>query len=142
MIRQHGIELAAEVQDLSVGAFLKYGLLDYDFAVVNSKLEPEAQRVRFLKDMGFLPDKNDVDDAVFFDAGIGFLEEMLDEVTQNKLLFKILLDSEGAYRGAQVARNDKWMNVDPGRHFPCEFVVRDACLTNCSFIWLNKHFYL
>jgi hypothetical protein len=142
LIRQHGIELTGDVRDLSAGAFLKYGLLDYDFVVVNTELAPDLQRVRFLKDMGFLPDKKDVDDAVFPDAGIGFLEEMLDEVRKNELLFKIILDSQGAYRGAQGAPQEKWMNADPDQYFPCEFIVRDACLTNCSLIWLNKHFYL
>ncbi len=142
VIRQHGIHVDPVIQDLSAGAFLKYGLLDYDFVVVNSELAPEPQRVRFLKSMGLLPDKKDVDDSVFFDAGIGFLEEMVDEIRKNKLLFKILLDSQGAYRGAQGKPKEKWMNADPNQYFPCEFTVRDACLTNCSLIWLNKHFYL
>lgn len=141
LIRRHGIEVA-DVRDLSTGAFLKYGLLDFDFVEVVTDFVPERQRVRFLKDMGFLPDKKDVDDSVFHDAGIGFLEEMVDEVRENKLLFKILLDSQGAYRGAQGAPRENWMNVDPNKYFPCEFIVRDACLTNCSLIWLNKHFYL
>jgi hypothetical protein len=141
LIRQHGIEVAG-LRDLSTGAFLKYGLLDYDFLEVVTDFVPEPQRVRFLKDMGFLPDKKDVDDGVFHDAGIGFLEEMVDEVRENKLLFKILLDSQGAYRGAKGVPREKWMNVDPNKYFPCEFIVRDACLTNCSLIWLNKHFYL
>lgn len=142
LIRPHGIELSSEVRDLSAGAFLKYGLLDYDFVVVNSELAPEPQRVRFLKDLGFLPDKQDVNDGVFHDAGIGFLEEMVDEVRKNELLFKIVLDSQGAYRGAKGVPQEKWMNADPDQYFPCEFIVRDACLTNCSLIWLNKHFYL
>ncbi len=142
LIREHGIDVARKVQDLSAGAFLKYGLLDYDFVVVNTELPTEPQRVRFLKEMGFLPDKKEVDDSVFPDAGIGFLEEMVDDVRKNKLLFKILLDSQGSYRGAQGAPQEKWLNVDPDQYFPCEFIVRDACLTNCSLIWLNKHFYL
>lgn len=142
LIRQHGIDVAGDIQDLSAGAFLKYGLLDYDFVVVSTDLVAERQRVRFLKDMGLLSDKKDVDDSVFPDAGIGFLEEMLDEIRKNKLVVKILLDSQGAYRGAQGALQEQWMNADPDQYFPCEFVVRDACLTNCSLIWLNKHFYL
>lgn len=141
LIRQHGIEVAS-ARDLSTGAFLKYGLLDYEFLEVVTDFVPESQRVRFLKDMGFLPDKKDVDDGVFHDAGIGFLEEMVDEVRENKLLFKILLDSQGAYRGAKGAPRENWANADPNKYFPCEFMVRDACLTNCSLIWLNKHFYL
>jgi hypothetical protein len=94
--------------------------------------------------MGFLPDKDkeDVSDAVFPDAGIGFLEVMLDDVRENRLLLKILLDSQGEYRGAQGAASEQWLNADPTQYFPCEFIVRDACLTNCSLIWLNKHFYL
>lgn len=142
LIRQHGFDIAGDVRDLSVGAFLKYGLLDYDFVVENTELAAEPQRVRFLKDMGFLPDKKDVDDDVFPDAGIGFLEEMLDQVRQNQLLFKIFLDSQGAYRGARGAQEETWMNADPDQYFPCTFMVCDACLTNCSSIWLNKHFYL
>lgn len=141
-IRQHGIEPVGGARDLSAGAFLKYGLLDCEYFDVVTDFVPESQRVKFLKDMGFLPDKQDVNDAVFPDAGIGFLEEMVDEIRQDKLLFKIMLDSRGAYRGAQGAQLDKCMRTDPNKYFPCKFVVRDACLTNCSLIWLNRHFYL
>lgn len=142
LIRMHGIEPVGGVRDLSAGAFLKYGLLDCEYFDVVTDFIPEPQRAKFLKDMGFLPDKADVNDELFPDAGIGFLEEMVDEIRQGKLLFKIMLDSSGAYRGAQGGALDKCMSIDPNRYFPCKFVVRDACITNCSLIWLIKHFYL
>ncbi len=115
---------------------------EISYRELHSRCLAERQRVRFLKDMGFLPDKNEVDDAIFPDAGIGFLKEMLDEVRNNKLLFKVLLDSQGEYRGAKGAPVEQWVNKDPAHYFPCEFVISDACITNCGLIWLNKHFYL
>ena len=142
LIGQHGIELSKDVRDLSVGSFLKYGILDYDFDVVKTELEAEPQRVRFLKEMELLPDKKDVDDSIFPDAGIGFLEEMLDEIKKDELIVKVFLDSQGDYRGGNGMPKEKWMNADPDQYFPCEFSIRDACITNCSLIWLNKHFYL
>jgi len=27
-------------------------------------------------------------------------------------------------------------------NFPIEFKVEDACVSNSSFVWINKHFYL
>lgn len=121
---------------------MKYGILDYEFELVNSELTVLPQRVRFLKEMGLLPDKKDVNDSIFPDAGIGFLEEMLDETKKNKLFLKLFLDSQRKYRGSKGAPAEKWLTVDSAKYFPCEFIVRDVCLTNCSSIWLHKHFYL
>jgi hypothetical protein len=142
-IRHHGIEVA-DSRDLSAGVFLKYGVLDYEFNTVVTDIVLERQRVRFLKDLGLLFDKRDVDDSMFFDAGIGFLEEMVDETKENKLLFKIMLDrqGEGEILSAPSPVSNEWLNTDSNNYFPCEFTVRDACLTNCGSIWLNKHFYL
>jgi len=102
----------------------------------------ERQSVRFLKEFGLLANKEDVNDSFFPDGGIGFLEEMVAEVKENHLLLKIRLDSQGAYRGAKDTPIEQWMSADPAQYFPCQFVVSDACLTNCSSIWLSKHFYL
>lgn len=142
-IRHHGIEVA-DLRDLSAGVFMKYGILDYEFNTVLTDIVPERQRVRFLKDLGLLLDKSDVDDSMFFDAGIGFLEEMVDETKENKLLFKIILDRQGERKvlSAPGPISNEWLNTAPNNYFPCEFTVRDACLTNCGSIWLNKHFYL
>lgn len=142
LVRQHGIELGATITDTAELGFRKYGLLDYEFEVVATQLNAERQSVRFLKEMGFLPDKHEVDDGVFPDAGIGFLEEMLADVKKDRIMLKIMLDSQGSYQGAQGAPQEKWLNFDLSQHFPCEFVIRDACLTNCGLIWLNRHFYL
>ncbi len=138
----HGIELDEAHDNRSAGTFLKYGLLDYKFAVSNPQMTAERKSVRFLKEMDILPDKKDVSDAIFPDAGIAFLEEMLDDARKGKLILKIFLDSQGDYRGAKGAPVEKWANTDPNKYFPCKFIVRDACLTNCNLIWLNKHFYL
>jgi hypothetical protein len=142
IIQEHGIQLDETVSNSGVFVFLKYGFLDIEFAVRNTALVPEVQRVRFLKEMGFLPDKEFVDDSIFHDAGLGFLEEMLEEAREGKLLFKIKLDSVGSYRGAHGVSEEKLLKESPAQYFPCEFIVRDACLTNCGLIWLNKHFYL
>ena len=141
MIHQYGIKIESAPRDYNSSVFLKYGILDYQFEVYGD-YSVEQQGVRFLKDLGFLLDKKDVDDSLFLDAGIGVLEEMLDQVKSNKIFFKILLDSQGEYRGAHVSGDKNWQSANPNEYFPCQFKMRDACLTNCSLIWLNKHFYL
>ncbi|QQR59548.1 MAG: hypothetical protein IPG59_08695 [Candidatus Melainabacteria bacterium] len=141
IIHQYGISIESAPRDYSSDAFLKYGILDYQFEV-SGDFSVEPQGVRFLKDLGFLLDKKDVDDSLFLDAGIGVLEEMLDQVKSNKVFFKILLDSQGGYRGGHISGNKNWLSANPNEYFPCKFKVRDACLTNCSLVWLNKHFYL
>ncbi len=142
IVRQYGINIESAPRDFSSIPFLKYGLLDYKFEFPSDFLA-RPQSLRFLKELGFLLDKNEVDDGIFPDAGFGFLEEMLDEVRANNTFFKIILDSQGAYRGAHASNYKKhWQSASPNQYFPCQFKVRDACLTNCSLIWLNKHFYL
>ncbi|MBX9724668.1 MAG: hypothetical protein K2X81_24905, partial [Candidatus Obscuribacterales bacterium] len=142
IIRQYGINIESTPRDFSSIPFLKYGILDYKFELASIDLSADSHRIRFLKDLGFLLDKNEVDDGIFPDAGIGFLQEMLDEVRANNNFFKILLDSQGAYRGAHTSGYKNWQSVNPNRYFPCHFKIRDACITNCSLIWLNKHCYL
>lgn len=142
MIEQYGIKIGPVESHFSEGTFMKHGLLDYSYPVLDSPVMAERQPVRFLKEIGLLLDRADVDDAIFPDAGLGFLEELLEQVRANQLLFKIVLDSEGEYRGTQGPYGDKWRELDPSQFFPCRFVVSDACLSNCSSIWLAKHFYL
>lgn len=143
LVSNCGVVLGDSTSDSSgAGTFLKYGLLDYEFDVVSADLVAERQKVRFLKDMGILPDKEDVDDSFLPDGGVGYLEEMVDVIKKGKLVFKVILDSRGTYQGAKGTPSEKWTKLDPDKFFPCEFVVRDACITNCSMIWLLKHFYL
>ncbi|MCW5821419.1 MAG: hypothetical protein KIT34_01370 [Cyanobacteria bacterium TGS_CYA1] len=123
------------------GGFLKYGILDLKFDLIETNSPIEKQSVRFLKDMGFLVDKVDVNDSIFPDAGIGFLQDMLDETKTNKLIFKIFLESTD-YRGIRDNPKQNIMELNSEQYFPNKFVVRDACITNCTLIWLNKHFYL
>ncbi|MBS1989929.1 MAG: hypothetical protein JSS86_05465 [Cyanobacteria bacterium SZAS LIN-2] len=141
-ITAHGIDLGELVEDSGVMTFLKYGLLDYTFGVVKTDLVATPQRARFLKEIGLLPDKADVSDSIFPDGGIGFLEEMLGEVRANRLLLKILLDRDETDGVVSRVYSKDWMHADAAPYFPCVFTVRDACLTNCSLIWLCKHFYL
>lgn len=122
--------------------FRKYGILDIDFEVQSSDIPGGRKSVRFLKEMGFLPDRADVDDGVFPDAGIGFLEEMLEQAKAGKLILKLFLRSKGTYQGAKDRPVEEWLNMDLRQHFPCNFEIVDACITNCDLIWLNKHFYL
>lgn len=122
--------------------FRKYGILDLAFEVLNTDHPIDRKPARFLKEMGFLPDRAEVDDAVFPDAGIGFLEEMLEQTQSGKLMLKLFLRSRGGYQGAKDRPVEEWLKMDLTKHFPCKFAIVDACITNCDLIWLNKHFYL
>ena len=141
-IGRYDIELGDIISDSGDAAFRKYGLLDYSFLLVQSNFIAERQNVRFLKEMGWLLEKEDVDDLLFPDGGIGFLQEMIDQIKENNMVCDIRLESCGRYRGLQDAPSENWQSVETAQFFPCEFIVRDACITNCRDIWLNKYFYL
>lgn len=140
LIHQNGYSLKKNDQNHE-GTFLKYGILDLEFEINDTNFEIEKRSVRFLKEMGILTDKAEVDDSFLPDAGIGFLEEMLEETKTNKLLFKIFLESS-QYQGIKSTPLENIHAINPEKYFPCKFIVRDACITNCSYIWLTKHFYL
>lgn len=137
-----GIEIESILENPGVLSFNKYGLLDFEYQVIKTSLPIERQSVRFLRDLGVLIDSHELLDSVFIpDDGVWFLDDMLQDIREEKLVLKIMLDCQSDFP-VKLKDTSASLYDNPNKYFPSEFKVRDACITNCGLVWLCKHFYL
>ena len=91
-----------------------------------------------MRELGFIlspEDKDSLSKNALETEDVGFLDLLVEDVEANEAIIKLFLKTVKAQsmsRSLKLAAN----------YFPRTFVVEDACLTNSSYVWFNKHFYL
>ena len=107
---------------------VKYGILDLTFRAEGIEWRSEdSVDIPFLKKYGFVPDSGD-------DDSLSLLRELDENVRRGETVVRLFLEEDPP---RDLATRESGV-VDP---FPRGFVVKDACLTNASLIWIHKYFY-
>ncbi len=132
-------------EETNYGSLKKYRLLDLSFDTISPLPEAHSIDARFLKNVGYLPDAEDIKDGPILpecdDAGL--LEELIDDINKKVWLVKVFLRDDELETAIEQHRvSDLLETFDLESYFPREFSVTDACLTNCDTVWLFKHFWL
>jgi len=125
-----------------IAALAKYGLIDVELtAPVDLLASGEGPRGAKLLRQLFIaghppenPDDVDPDDVEFW------LGAIAEKIITDRSYIKLMLRSEPADRRNALA----WIQACtlPAGYLPRTFEIEDACVTNCSMVWLLKHFYL
>jgi hypothetical protein len=121
-----------------VAGLAKYGLLDRWCNVDPRELEGGLRGVPVLRVNGFprrAPDPDPVVAAQDRACAAGCLEDLAEEL--GPCVLKLFLDDQLPW--SVRAPNLREL---PRDYFPRPFIVTDACITNASGIWFEKHFYL
>jgi hypothetical protein len=133
-------------EQASMGCLRKYRLLDLSFDVHGALPHTDPVDIRFLKEMGFLIDeKNNIDSGPILpgcdDAGL--LLDLIKDLDKKTWTIKVFLqDPELRIAVAENRLSQLGLSFKQESYFPHELPIVDACLTNCSMIWLFKHLYL
>jgi hypothetical protein len=123
------------------GAIAKYGLIDVKLSVSNRHLAScSLIDGETLRELGFIlspEEKDSLSKNALETEGedVGFLDLLVEDVETSDAMIKLFLTTAEAQpmsASLKLAAN----------YFPRMFVIKDACLTNSSFVWLNKHFYM
>ena len=124
------------------GQIARYGLLDLRFQACATLLEKGYKTgIPLLKELGFIEDGTSsvADD----DCALYCLEELLDGTRKNETYLLLFLQISQVQR---VDRSLLQLNDMPRRACnlpsPMVFTVEDACISNSSFVWMHKHFYV
>ena len=119
----------------------KYGLIDVKLFVSSKHLAAcSLINGETLRELGFIPTPEEIEyvspNALEPDGeDIGLLDLLVEDVETNEAMLKLFL----RVTESQKPRLSLKLADD---YFPQLFIVEDACLTNSSYVWLNKHFYL
>jgi hypothetical protein len=122
-------------------AMAKYGIIDVQLSVSSKHLtECPIVEGQTLRELGFVLSQEDKDSIAqniieTSEEDVGFLDSLAEDVEKNEAFIKLflkLVEKQSSGLGLKL----------PQDYFPQIFEVEDACLTNSSYVWLNKHFYL
>jgi len=119
------------------GAIAKYGILDVAFKVRSTPLQIRRPGLGILRSLALADGeaRSEASDVVG-----DFLSDLTTESEAGDLYLKVFLTTEDSLPKIDALRRLR-QGMPPG-FWPHRFVVRDACLTNASSIWLSKHFYM
>jgi len=136
------------------GTVLKYGLLDLAFVVEGfTWADQDTASVALLDDLGFVPDRSEVSERDTDPRSVTSLVRDMDDGRAYLLLFleehrapgydrdyhmKLRALQEAGPQAPEHELTDRLI----AQHFPNEFAVTDACITNARFAWMHKHFYM
>ena len=139
-----GCTFAGPEQNFLDGQIAKYGLLDLRFNAPQAKLDATSPAgVPILRELGFVDGGMDkLAEELGGDSG-GCIEELSEGIAENKAHLLLYLESSEP-NVSELSMIDRMARVrDPATiDFPIAFTVIDACVSNSSFVWINKHFYL
>jgi hypothetical protein len=137
-----GCSFSSPEQGTLDGQIARYGLLDLRFQARATLLEKGYKTgIPLLKELGFL--ENGTSSVAEEDCILYCLEELLDGTRKNETYLMLFLQISRVQRadGSQLQQNDM-----PRRACalpsPMVFTVEDACISNSSFVWMLKHFYV
>lgn len=131
-------------QNVLDGQIAKFGLLDLRFSAPSRMLDSvPAAGVPLLRELGFVDsDLQELAEELGDDAN-SCINELRDGIAENRthlLLFlqasipsasdMTLMDRVARFRNPSIIK------------FPITCSVVDACVSNSSFVWMNKHFYV
>lgn len=121
----------------------KYGILDLRFAAPPRMFNRDMDAgIPLLRRLGFINS-----DAQGTSGELGSdsicLEELRDGIAENETHLLLFLESTNP-KVSEMSVMDRMARIrDPlSINFPIVFKVVDACVSNSSFVWMNKHFYL
>ncbi|MEN0051739.1 MAG: hypothetical protein AAF806_32035 [Bacteroidota bacterium] len=123
----------------------KYGLIDLSFEVDKKEWYLHNNGLQILRENAWIDKEIDEE---FREEGLNFLQDLLDEMKQNKCYLKVFARSalerdwikEKYYLLSQMMRGEK---ITPRPEDQLQlFKIKDICFCNCSSIWLHKYFYL
>jgi hypothetical protein len=124
------------------GQIARYGLLDLCFQARAALLENGYKTgIPLLKELGFIEDGTS--SVAEEDCGLYCLEELLDGTRKNETYLMLFLQISRVQRadGFLLQLNDMPRRAC-NRPSPMVFTVEDACISNSSFVWMHKHFYV
>ena len=117
------------------GMIAKYGILDLEFHSLQPNLgRQDRGGVALLKELGFVQEERAEENL---DEEDWCLQELEKSITDRQVV-KLFLESDIDLDSNPLRAKGILRPSD----LPSTFVVTDACLTNSSFVWINKHFYL
>jgi hypothetical protein len=122
-------------------ALAKYGIIDVQLSISSRHLAAcSLINSETLRELGFISTQEEKEyvsqNTLEADSeDIGLLDLLVEDVEKNEAILKLFLK----ITESQKPRLSLKLADD---YFPQTFVVEDACLTNSSYVWLNKHFYL
>lgn len=126
------------------GQIAKYGLLDLRFNAPSEMLDSEsAGGIPLLRELGFVGgDMQKLAEELGGDAG-SCIQELRDGIAKNATHLLLFLESSNP-RVSEMSMMDRMARIKTPSiiDFPITFSVVDACVSNSSFVWMNKHFYL
>jgi hypothetical protein len=99
--------------------------------------------VPLLRELGFVDgDMQKLVEEFGGDSGC-CIEELRDGIAKNTAHLMLFLESSNP-NVSEVSMMDRLARISKPSiiEFPITFLVVDACVSNSSFVWMNKHFYL
>lgn len=117
---------------------VKHGILDlvYDIPITmlqtNNLTETNLLKVLRLSDQSLI--NNEDSDGLSI-----YLEIFLDDLKEQESLLKVFLQTKVEWDWKQYRKNIR--EGIPDEYWPRTFIIEDACLTNVSSIWLERHLY-
>jgi len=123
----------------------KYGLIDIDFTIEGVEIDNGIRGIEAIRKLSLYQEYSNTDhDDFLLEAGIGFLEDMVEELKLDKTFYMLFLQTEYPQSNGKekIRQHFKLTDALPSDYFPCEFVVKDAALCNTKLAWMMKHFYL
>jgi hypothetical protein len=133
------------------GALFKYGLIDAEFDASRALLEHEEtiEGLDVMRACGFLPRRGVVWERDEVACGAAFAHELADDLAQGACVLKLMLKDDlpveehlGWLDDTMTRQGGRGELRLPAGYLPRELTVIDACVTNASFVWFNKHLYL
>lgn len=122
----------------------KIGILDLRFTSPSTTLASDAPGgVPLLRELGFVGrDWQELTEEIGDDSAF-CLEELRDGIAENATHLMLFLQASNP-KESEMSTTDRMARIrDPSIiKFPINFTVVDACVSNSSFVWMNKHFYM
>lgn len=121
----------------------KYGILDLRFAVSHDTFSCEFQRgKKIIRELGFGPDSASKWAGVFPEFE-GLMPDIASDMIENKWYLMIHAKIVGdVTTGRDLVQSISASNDLSELPLPAEFDVVDACVTNTTYAWFSKHFYV
>jgi len=95
------------------------------------------------KDLGFVGHPGDsAREMLDADDMFDFVTDLLDDFDKNETILKLFLEERPQRPFPPPAEWEMRFRDPTLMPFPKTMEIADACITNSSSVWLNKHFYL
>lgn len=124
----------------------KYGFLDLRYDIDPSCLrDVEPVGISGLKELGFLPTPGEEysQEVAEIHEEAACLQHLSDEVDREEGVLLLFLDPlEDPVEGLGLRERFLRMTPEFQLPLPLTFRVRDAAISNSSFVWINRYFYL